>query len=223
MPDEDIKPIKRDKEDTEKLYNKIGRLYNMIFERFERKHRLRGLEALNINKGDTVLEIGYGTGEAVLILAEKVGEEGKVYGVDISRQMHNITIKKIKEAGMEERVELFCSDGVEFKYEECFFTKIFLSFTLELFCSEEMEKILGNCRAMLKTEGKIGIVSLSRRNNNVAVKFYEWLHKTFPVLLDCRPIYVDKSLKEANFEIVHEELLSLWGLPVAVVVGKKAL
>ena len=221
MPEEDIRPVKRDKEEAKKFYDKFSCCYDLFIGKFEEKYRNRGLEALKVEKGDKVLEIGFGTGESILLLAEKVGEEGMVYGVDISSRMFNITLDKIKKAGLEDRVELFCSDGAEFKYELNFFEKIFISFTLELFSAKEIRKVLDNCWQMLKSEGKIAIVALSRQKNNLAVKSYEILHDKFPVYFDCRPIYVSKSLKKANFEIVKEELNSMFGLPLEIVIGNK--
>jgi len=45
---------------------------------------LRAIEALHLNSGDAVLDIGCGAGQTLLQLAERVGTEGQVIGVDVS-------------------------------------------------------------------------------------------------------------------------------------------
>jgi SAM-dependent methyltransferase len=45
---------------------------------------LRAIEALSLRSGDVVLDIGCGAGQTVLQLAERVGTEGQVIGVDVA-------------------------------------------------------------------------------------------------------------------------------------------
>ena len=45
---------------------------------------LRAIEALGVGAGDSVLDIGCGAGQTLLQLAERVGAEGQVIGVDVA-------------------------------------------------------------------------------------------------------------------------------------------
>ena len=40
-----------------------------------------------------------------------------------------------------------------------------------------------------------------------------------PQYVDCRPIYVDQSVKDARFEIEYKEKVELLGLPGDIVIG----
>ena len=62
-----------------------------------------------INPGETVLDLGSGGGIDVFLAANKVGEEGKVIGVDMTPEMVETAIKNAKEGGYE---------NVEFKHGE---------------------------------------------------------------------------------------------------------
>jgi SAM-dependent methyltransferase len=57
------------------------------------------LDRLRIAGGETVLEIGCGTGAVTLPLAVSVGEQGRVVAVDISEPMLNAARQKVSESG----------------------------------------------------------------------------------------------------------------------------
>jgi protein-L-isoaspartate O-methyltransferase len=46
----------------------------------EKRFTESGLQKLKVKEGETVLEIGFGTGHALVALARLVGQSGKVYG-----------------------------------------------------------------------------------------------------------------------------------------------
>jgi ubiquinone/menaquinone biosynthesis C-methylase UbiE len=55
---------------------------------------LKAMEALGLVSGDTVLDIGCGTGQTLLQLAERVGTEGQVIGVDVAPLLLEIARKR---------------------------------------------------------------------------------------------------------------------------------
>jgi hypothetical protein len=48
---------------------------------------------------------------------------------------------------------------------------------------------------------------------------YEWLHRKFPLFFDCRPIFVQQSLKTAGFYTQSVIDLSMMGLKADLVLG----
>ena len=59
-----------------------------------------------------VLEIGFGTGYAIIKMAQSVGIIDRIYGIDISEGMHKNTDEKVKKAKVEGRVSLRCEDAL---------------------------------------------------------------------------------------------------------------
>jgi ubiquinone/menaquinone biosynthesis C-methylase UbiE len=60
---------------------------------------LKAMEALGLVSGDTVLDIGCGTGQTLLQLAERVGTEGQVIGVDVAPLLLEIARKRTEQLG----------------------------------------------------------------------------------------------------------------------------
>jgi ubiquinone/menaquinone biosynthesis C-methylase UbiE len=219
MRNNQISRVTRSKHDASAFYTRISRFYDVSEGSFERKYIHRGVETLSVRKGDTILEIGVGTGGSVIEFAQLVGQSGKVVGIDIAMGMLDVTRKKLQKLGLLSRVELVCKDAVHLPFQDNFYDKVFMSFTLELFDTPEIPIMLSECFRVLKKDGRIGVVSLSKKNSNVMVRIYEWLHGLFPRMLDCRPIYVKEALQNAGFKTIDASIIFMWGLPVEIVVG----
>jgi ubiquinone/menaquinone biosynthesis C-methylase UbiE len=200
----DVSRVKRSKEQARDSYNRIARCYDTIAGRFEQEYRGIGLEKLGVKDGETVLEIGFGTGHAVVAMAQSVGEKGKVYGIDISDRMLRIAGSRVEKAEWSKRVALQRDDAADLPYKDDFFDAIYISFTLELFDNPEIPVILQHCRRVLKDKGRICVVSLAKKQADeeerdpFAVRLYELAHHIFPSYFDCRPIYVRQSLEDAG-------------------------
>lgn len=216
-----ISDVTRTKQEAKESYNKLSRWYDII-SLPERKYIEIGLQRLNAKENEKILEIGFGTGHSIIELAKSVGESGKVYGIDLSEAMYKITQSKIEKAGLTERVILKLGDAAKLQFENDFFDGIFMSFTLELFDTPEIPVVLKECQRVLKAGGRICIVAMSKPEKiNIITKLYEWSHRKFPKYIDCRPILVQKSLKDAGFHIIDSSEMMMWGLPVEIVFANK--
>lgn len=181
-----------------------------------------GLKNLAVKEGENVLEIGFGTGDALINLSQSVGDSGKVYGIDISEGMLEVTKSKLEKEGLLERTRLVLGDAFKLPFDDEFFDVLFMSFTLELFDTPEIPELLAECKRVLKIGGRIGVVAISEKDvDNVMTKLYKWAHMKFPSYVDCRPIYTKQELEKSGFTIMRLDDFSMWELPVDVVVAKK--
>jgi demethylmenaquinone methyltransferase/2-methoxy-6-polyprenyl-1,4-benzoquinol methylase len=100
------------------------------------------------------------------------------------------------------------------------FDAVFVSFTLELFDTPEIPKVLNEIKRVLKPKGRLGVVSMSKEDgDSILLRLYEWTHKKFPQYADCRPIYLEQSIKDAGFKMEYRKKVKLFGLPGEVVIG----
>lgn len=212
-----IVPVTRSREEARVLYDRLSRWYDFIAEPAEKKLREQGLRQLDAGEGDTVLEIGCGTGWGLVALAQAVGQGGRVHGIDLSPGMIRIARSRVQKAARSGRVTLYLGDALNLPFERGSFDGVFMSFTLELFDTPDIPLVLQECRRVLRNGGRLGVVSLSRKEANPAVRLYEWAHARFPRCLDCRPIFVQTALQDAGLQILHAEMASVWSLPVEIV------
>ena len=220
--DQEIERVTRSKEHARASYNRLSRFYDLLSMAGEKKCIDTGLRMLGTRDGERILEIGFGTGRALLALAEAAGAPGEVFGIDISEGMAGVARRKLHKKGLAGRVKVYVGDAAELPYEDGFFDAIFTSFTLDLIDAPEIPTVLAECRRVLKDGGRICVVSMSNRGKaGLPVKAYLWAHRKLPALIDCRPIPVRGSLEENGFEILNEKPMSMWGLPVEVINGLK--
>jgi ubiquinone/menaquinone biosynthesis C-methylase UbiE len=203
-------------------YNRLARWYDLLAGSSEARLRDRGLVALAVQEGESVLEIGFGTGQALVPLARAVGEQGRVYGIDISDRMVERARARVDAAGLGVRVELVRGDAVELPWPDAGFDAAFLSFTLELFDTPDIPLVLAECRRVLKPSGRLGVVAMATQEPaGLMLRLYEWAHRRYPSLVDCRSIEVRAMVEQACFVVKSREQSSAWGLPVDIIVAAK--
>ena len=215
-----ILPVNRTRSQAKESYDKLSPFYDYFSGGLERSFRNKALERLHITDGEIVLEIGFGTGRCLQQMADAVGHGGRVYGIDISSGMLAVSKRRLDKAGLWDRVELTCDDALAMPYDTNKFDAAFMSFTLELFDIGEIPQVLAEIGRVLKPGGRLGVISMSKAGgSSLLLKLYEWLHKKIPQYVDCRPIYVQHSIKDAGFKIKHHERVNLMGLPAEIVIA----
>ena len=215
-PKREMSRVRRSGDEARRAYNRLSRVYDTFIHPFERTTKNRGLELLNVQPGEVILEMGFGTGNNLLQIAEAVGEKGQVYGIDIADKMVEITRAKLEAGGLSHLVDLRRGDALKLPYEDSYFDAVFLSFVLDLFDNPDLPVVLGECRRVLKPEGRLVNVSLQQADT-LANDLYVTIHETFPRLVDCRPIPAATLLEEAGFRIEQAEERSMLGLRVGCV------
>ncbi|MEE8566211.1 MAG: hypothetical protein V3S76_00495, partial [Candidatus Bipolaricaulota bacterium] len=61
----DILPVLRSKKEAKQFYDRVSRVYDYSIGTFERKYAETALRLLSIEEGETVLEIGFGSGRCL--------------------------------------------------------------------------------------------------------------------------------------------------------------
>jgi ubiquinone/menaquinone biosynthesis C-methylase UbiE len=215
-----ISPVTRSKKQARANYNRLSRWYDWIAGS-EDRYRQIGVQALNPQPTERLLEIGFGTGQCLLEFARQVGPDGWVCGIDLSEGMAAVADERISTAGLGGRVSLLLGDAVELPFADHSFDAIFASFTLELFDTPDIPSVLQQCARILRPGGRLATVTLVKTDQpGFAERLYEWFHARMPVTVDCRPIWAQPVIEQAGFEIIEVISEKMWGLPLEIIVGK---
>jgi ubiquinone/menaquinone biosynthesis C-methylase UbiE len=213
--------VLQSRSETRAFYDKISKVYDLLAEHSEEPVRRAGLEKLDAKVGESVLEIGFGTGHSLVELARTVGPSGRVYGLDLSEGMLKQADELLRREQLRAQVELRCGDAENLPYDSETTDAVFMSFTLELFDTPEISTVLGECKRVLRPGGRIVVVGMSKEGKEgFLVHAFEWTHQHFPNFLDCRPIFVRRALEEQGFAIVDASLMHMW-VPVEIVLAVK--
>ena len=222
----DIQPISRvtrPRRAAQATYDAIAPWYDLIEGVWEKPLRAACLDLLRVTMGEKVLEIGPGPGHDLLTLSQATGTLGSTVGLDLSPRMLALAHERMRRAGRAHLIHLTRGDAIALPFAAGAFDAIFMSFALELFDTPEIPVLLAGCRRALRSGGRMAVVSLSKAGHETVMRrLYEWGHRALPQVLDCRPIYVQASMEAAGFQTVQAVRRSMWGLPVELVVGKRA-
>ncbi len=219
--EQSIARVLQTKSETKAFYNKIAKVYDLLAEHSEQPMREVALQLLAPAPGDHLLEIGFGTGHVLAQLAQAVGPAGKVFGIDISENMLAQARERLEQQGLTNRVILECGDAEDLPYPSGSFDGIFMCFTLELFDTPDMPRVLAQCKRVLRPGGRIVVAAVSKKaEQGFVIRAFEWTHRHFPNLLDCRPIYARRALEAADFVVADSRIESMW-VPVEIVLARK--
>ena len=208
------------RQETRSSYNKLSRWYDLMAGGYESKYSMQGIKLLNPQPGDAILEVGFGTGHSFASLVQSVGGSGAVYGIELSEGMIREAKSRVDKQGIDRSVNIVQGDVLEMPFKQAVFDGIFISFTLEIFGDDEIQNVLDRCKHCLRSDGKLCVVSMSKHGGNrVMQKAYEWSHRKFPKVVDCRPIHLKTVIQEAGYLIEKAEIFSLAGIGCEVVLA----
>jgi demethylmenaquinone methyltransferase/2-methoxy-6-polyprenyl-1,4-benzoquinol methylase len=212
-------------ESNRAFYDRISEAYDLIADSNERAARLVGIRALALQPGESVLELGFGTGNEILDLASGVGGTGTVHGIDISPGMLRVARRKVEKARPAAAIDLRVADARKLPFEDASFDAAYSSFTVELFPPDEIGLAIREVWRVLRPGGRFSNVSMAKvrpgEHASALEDIYIWMHRNFPHIVDCRPIDAPALLTEAGFEIAHRADLEIWSMPVSAVVATK--
>lgn len=165
-------------------YDFSANLYYLLGFR-ESHYRKQAIAKLDLKPGDTVVEIGCGTGLNFKYLQQAIGENGKLIGVDLTDAMLEQARDRIEENNWD-NVELIESDAAEYRFPD-HLQGVFSSFALTLV--PEFETVIERASNNLAPGGRLVILDLKLPGN-----WPRWLISI--AILITRPFGVTRDLAE---------------------------
>ncbi len=122
-------------------------------------HRDEVVAALNLKPGAAVADVGAGTGLFTRLIAEKVGAEGRVYAVDVSRDFLKHIAKQSQKLG-QSQVQTVLGAQDETKLKPASVDLVFICDVYHHF--EEPEKVLASIHQALRPGGSLVLIEFDR-------------------------------------------------------------
>jgi demethylmenaquinone methyltransferase/2-methoxy-6-polyprenyl-1,4-benzoquinol methylase len=141
-----------------KILNLITRPAGMMMASRARKwifNPVKILSGADVQSGETVLEVGCGTGFFTLPAAEMIGEEGQLVAMDASSGFMEVVSRKVKDAGLK-NVRTVKRDALDTGLESASMDKALL-FGVIPFPTLPLEKLLPEMHRVLRPEGKMAV------------------------------------------------------------------
>lgn len=137
-------------------------------ERAEEENTALLMEELGIEEGMTVCDMGCGNGYFTLRMARAVGEEGKVYAVDIQEEMLEKLRRRAEDAGLMDRIEPVLGQVHDPKLPS---DEIDLMLMVDVYHEfSHPEHMLGHIRRSLKPDGRLALVEYRMEDDSVPIK-----------------------------------------------------
>ncbi|ABD41070.1 UbiE/COQ5 methyltransferase [Methanospirillum hungatei JF-1] len=120
---------------------------------------------LNLNEGDTFLDIGCGTGDYTIRAATEVGRNGTVFATDIQEGLVHELMKKAEDSGLE-NIQAFVNDiqnPLPFENNSidiCFISTVLHSLDL----NQTGPLLLREIKRVLKKDGILVIIECNKEN-----------------------------------------------------------
>ncbi len=211
-----------DKRDVINIYRKRAKRYNFTANLFYligfrlQAYRKKAVQALNLQRGDTVVEIGCGTGLNFPLLQQAVGPEGKIIGTDITDAMLAQAQERVEENGWS-NVELVQTDAALFDFPTGV-DGIISTFALTLV--PEFDKVIQNGSEALAAGGRWVILDLKLPSSWLArlAPFLVFLTKPFGVSLE---LAVRHPWESINRYLKDTFLTELYGGFIYIAAGER--
>ncbi|MFO7607128.1 MAG: class I SAM-dependent methyltransferase [Desulfurivibrionaceae bacterium] len=209
------------KDGLRKLYRKRAAAYDFTANLYyligfrEAAYRKKAVAALALEPGDTVVEIGCGTGLNFGYLLREIGESGRLVGVDLTDAMLQQAERRINRKGWR-NVELIRADAAEYDFTEPV-AGVISSFALTLV--PEYEAVIEKGSRALGKNGRMVVLDfkLPEKWPFRLVKFFELITRPFGVSLDLADRKPWRTMKSC---FANVSVTELYGGLVYIAVGR---
>ncbi len=186
MPDDFTTPI-----EVRDVYRRRARHYDVTANLFyglgfrELHYRRLAVEALCLRRGDTVVEIGCGTGLNFALLEDKVGSDGQIIGVDLTDAMLDRARERTARNGWS-NVALVESRAADYRIPDDV-DAILTTFALTL--EPHYEQVIAQGARALRPGGRFALLDIRLPSN--------WLRRFAPLLIALlRPFAVSMTVAQ---------------------------
>jgi ubiquinone/menaquinone biosynthesis C-methylase UbiE len=204
-------------QNVERFYDTVAPLYGFWAWLTESRAVERALEAAGLQSGESVLEVGVGTGEFFSRLSA-AAKDGRCVGVDLSAGMLHRARHRL---GADRRRELLCrGDACQLPFPAATFDVILSCYMLDLLSEADIQRALGEFFRVTKPQGRL-VVTVMARQARAFDAIWMWSYRHAPVLVGgCRPVTLAPALGATGWRVELVEKISQSGFRSELILAR---
>ena len=149
-------------------YDFLNRLLSLRIDVFWRKILV---EWLKNDKPKLVLDVATGTGDLAIVIHKVLGV--RVIGLDLSQEMLNVGIEKIKALNLQNKISMLKGDAEYLPFEDNQFDAVSVAFGVRNF--ENLEKGLEELKRVVKEKSNVSILEFSQVEGFFALFYFKYI------------------------------------------------
>lgn len=161
-------------EQVKEMFDSIAQAYDFMNRAMtfgvDKLWRRKAVRMLEKKRPRSILDLATGTGDLAIALAKKI-PDAKVTGADLSPQMLEVGRRKVRQAGLAQRIEMLEADGTALPFADNSFESVTIAYGIRNF-----ESMLAGYREMfrvLRPGGTLLVVELATPVSAVPLAFYK--------------------------------------------------
>lgn len=143
----------------EKIYKNYDQMNSVISFQQHKAWRKDTMKRMDVKEGSSALDLCCGTADWTITLAEKIGPQGKVIGLDFSKNMLKIGQEKVDKLRLKQ-VELIHGNAMELPFEDNSFDYVTIGFGLRNV--PDYMTVLKEMHRVVKPGGKVVCLETSQ-------------------------------------------------------------
>ncbi len=197
---------------AQQFYDRLGARYDWTAF-YEAEAKRRGLEALNLEAGQRLLNVGCGTGKTHQILQEAVAPAMAV-ALDLSLVMARLTTQRTGSPVCQATAwQLPLAGGS--------FDRLFCSYVLDLIPLQYLPGVLSEFQRVLAPGGRLVVIALTEGTtaaSRALVAAWKAIYALAPVVCGgCRPLELTDLVKAAGFTQISRQVCLQLAVPSEII------
>ncbi|CAK9182765.1 unnamed protein product [Ilex paraguariensis] len=161
--------------DRQALFNRIAPVYDNLNDLLSLgQHRIWKRMAVSwsgAKEGDSVLDVCCGSGDLAFLLSEKVGTNGKVVGLDFSKEQLMVASSRqhLRLKSCYKNIVWVEGDALDIPFSDCYFDAITIGYGLRNVV--DIHKAMAEMYRLLKPASKVSVLDFNKSTNPFSTSF----------------------------------------------------